>query len=158
MMQQKTSRLQKLRQKLVEKELDAILVSQPENMFYLSGCEGLEGYLLVTLQRESIVTDFRYIEQAARQSPECEIFRTAGKMVEWFPKLMEGSALKRMGFEAASLTFYTYQQISETLNSAGMSVELIPLSGTIESLRSVKDKEELDLIKRAVKITDAAYE
>ena len=36
-------RLQKLRQKLVEKELDAIFISQPENRFYLSGFDGTAG-------------------------------------------------------------------------------------------------------------------
>ena len=31
------SRLQKLRRKFAEKEIDAILISQPENILYLSG-------------------------------------------------------------------------------------------------------------------------
>ena len=56
------SRLQKLRQKLAEKELDAILISQPENRHYLSGFTGSAGYLLITPQKAVLATDFRYVE------------------------------------------------------------------------------------------------
>ena len=43
-------RLNKLRQKLAEKEIDALFVSQPENRYYLSGLDGSDGFLLITPQ------------------------------------------------------------------------------------------------------------
>ena len=49
---------------LPEKELDAILISTPENRRYLSGFTGSAGYLLVTPQRQVLFTDSRYTEQA----------------------------------------------------------------------------------------------
>jgi Xaa-Pro aminopeptidase len=39
-----------LRQALQERELDGILISQPENRRYLSGFAGSAGYLLITAQ------------------------------------------------------------------------------------------------------------
>ncbi|MBI5956322.1 MAG: aminopeptidase P family N-terminal domain-containing protein, partial [Chloroflexi bacterium] len=39
-------RLSKLRDKMRDRELDAFLVSQPENRRYLSGFTGSAGYLL----------------------------------------------------------------------------------------------------------------
>jgi len=42
------SRLQKLRRRLAENEIDAILISQPENRHYLSGFDGSAGFLLIT--------------------------------------------------------------------------------------------------------------
>jgi len=59
-----TQRLQKLRQKLVEHELDAILISQPENLRYLSGFTGSAGALLISPDSAMLATDFRYLEQA----------------------------------------------------------------------------------------------
>src|SRR4030042_281667 len=43
-----SERLLRLRQKLAEKELDGILISQPENRHYLGGFDGSAGFLLVT--------------------------------------------------------------------------------------------------------------
>jgi len=56
------NRLQKLRQGLAEKEIDAIFISQPENRRYLSGFDGSTGYLLITPKDTILATDFRYIE------------------------------------------------------------------------------------------------
>ncbi|MBM4449016.1 MAG: Xaa-Pro dipeptidase, partial [Chloroflexi bacterium] len=64
------NRLQRLRQKLAEREVDAIFISQPENRRYLSGFDGSAGYLLVTEKDAVIATDFRYLEQVKRQSPD----------------------------------------------------------------------------------------
>lgn len=150
------NRLEKLREKLAEKEAEAILVSQPDNLYYISGCEGLEGYLLVTRHKAVIVTDFRYVEQAERQSPDWEIFRIAGKMADWLPELFADKNIRRLGFESSHVSFTLYEQISDLLKNAQSSTDLVPLNGLIESLRAIKDPEEIDLISQAANITDAA--
>ena len=68
-------RLAKLRPELVKTEVDAILVSEPKNRFYLSGFNGSDGYLLITAKDTIIATDFRYVEQVKRQSPGLHIIR-----------------------------------------------------------------------------------
>ena len=150
------SRLDNLRKIFLEQKTDAFLVSQPDNLYYLSGCEGLEGYLLITAQSSIIVTDFRYIEQAERQSPDCEIFRITGKMSEWLPHLLQDKNLHHLGFESQHLSYSAYQQISEIIEKSQMSIKLISTSNVVESLRVVKDKEEIALISQAAKITDAS--
>ena len=96
-----SNRLQKLRQKLAEKEIDGILISQPENRYYLSGFDGSAGFLLITAKKAILATDFRYIEQAKMQAPDYEIFKITGDMADWFPELLAGLGLKKLGFEAA---------------------------------------------------------
>ena len=46
---------------------EAVIVSKPSNMFYLSGYTG-EGLALVSREICAIVTDFRYVEQAGQGS------------------------------------------------------------------------------------------
>ncbi len=149
------NRLTKLRQKLLEKEIEAILVSQPENLFYLSGCEGLEGYLLITARDIVIATDFRYLEQAERQSPDCVLFRIEGKMEQWLPRLLAGHTVHRLGFESHHLNFASHAQIAEIIEKSKLSVALVPCNGLIEEIRVVKDREEIDRISQAAKISDA---
>ena len=76
------NRLQKLRRKLDEHRVEAILVSQPENRRYLSGFEGSAGLLLITKEKAILATDFRYIEQAGRQAPGYEIIRVKNNINE----------------------------------------------------------------------------
>ena len=41
-----------------------MLVSQPENRYYLSGFSGSDGYLFINRHEAVLATDFRYLEQA----------------------------------------------------------------------------------------------
>jgi Xaa-Pro aminopeptidase len=158
MAKQTSSRLQNLRSKFSARGIEAILVSQPDNLYYLSGCEGLEGYLLVTGKEAIIATDFRYVEQAERQSPECRIFRIAGKMTDWLPKLLAGATIHKLGFESGHLSFAAHEQIAGIVKNHQLPLDLVPVEGLIESLRTVKDPEEIDNIRQALKITEAVLE
>ena len=151
------NRLNKLRQKLADNEVDAILISQPENRYYLSGFAGSAGFLLVTAQKAVLATDFRYIEQARTQAPDYEVFQITGDMTSWFPKLVAETGLRKPGFEAGHITFATYRQLSDMLKEHQSRIKLIPLDGLVESLRAVKEPEEIELITRAAEIGDNAF-
>ena len=151
-----TNRLEKLRPKLAEKEIDAILISQPENRYYLSGFDGSAGFLLITAQNTILATDFRYTEQARTQAPDYEIFQTTNNIADWFPKLVAELNLRKLGFEAEHITFAMCRQLTDVLNQSRL--RLVPIEGLVESLRAVKEPEELELITRAVETTDAALE
>jgi len=137
------SRLQNLRHRLVDKELDGILISQPENRYYLSGFDGSAGFLLVTAKDTILTTDFRYIEQAKAQAPDYEIFLISNDIAVWFPKLVADLNLRRLGFEAGHITFTMYRRLTEALD-------------LVESLRAIKEPEEIELITQAVATTDEA--
>ncbi len=152
------SRLNRLSQKLAEKEIDAFFISQPENRYYLSGFDGSDGFLLITLQNTILATDFRYIEQARRQAPDYEIFLITNNTADWFPRLVAGVNLKRLGFEAGHITFARYRQLTDALNKAKSQLELVSVDRLVESLRAIKEPEEIELITKASAITDSAFE
>jgi Xaa-Pro aminopeptidase len=157
-MSQKTdNRRQKLRQSLAEKELDGILVSQPDNRYYLSGFNGSSGFLLITPQDTILATDFRYTEQARGQAADYEIVQITGDIADWFPKLVTDLNLNTLGFEAEDITFAIYRQLTDTLNKTESKLRLVATNGLIESLRAVKEPEEIELITRAVDIADHAF-
>ncbi|MBA7689957.1 Aminopeptidase YpdF [subsurface metagenome] len=153
-----SNRLQKLRQKLAEKEIDAIFVSQPENRFYLSGFDGSSGFLLITPQNTILATDFRYIEQAKLQAPDYETLQITNDIADWLPGLVAGLRLRRLGFESGHVTLSLYQQLTDILNKAQPQLRLVPTDGLVESLRAIKEPEEIELIAKAAEITDNAFE
>jgi Xaa-Pro aminopeptidase len=151
-------RIQKLRQGLGEREIDGIFISQPENRRYLSGFDGSAGFLVVTAQDTILATDFRYVVQAKSQAPDYEIFPIINDIGDWFPRLVAELGIKRLGFEAGHLTFALHRQLSDILNKGKPQLRLAPVDGMVESLRAIKEPEEIELITKAAEITDAAME
>jgi len=152
------NRLQSLRQRFADSDIDAIFISQPQNRRYLSGFDGSAGYLLITQQDAVLATDFRYVEQAKSQAPGYRVFQIKGGVANWFPQLIAGANLKRLGLEAGHISLSLYRRLFDILNRTQSQLKLVPTEGLIESLRAVKEPEEIDFITRAVAITDAAVE
>jgi Xaa-Pro aminopeptidase len=153
-----TERLQKLRQKIIEHELDAILISQPENLRYLSGFTGSAGALLISQDSVILATDFRYIEQAKEQSPDFEIIQVKGDISQWLPGVVSGLVIKRLGFEANTLCYASYSRLAEELNELQLKLQLTSTEGLVESLRAVKEEEEIAHLIKAAELADAAAE
>ena len=63
-----------------------------------------------------------------------------------------------MGFEANYISFALYQQLREAMKTKQLDLELIPTTGLVEHLRSIKEPGELELIVKAVELVDAAFE
>jgi Xaa-Pro aminopeptidase len=147
-------RLNRLRAKLQASSLAAILISQEDNRRYLSGFTGSDGYLLITAKRQIIATDFRYVEQVKREAPEYSLFQIARDMAIWFPQLVEGLGLKELAFEAEAVSFDLYSRLKAVTDSLGINLK--PTSGFVPELRSVKEPAEVDLIKQAIALSDAA--
>jgi Xaa-Pro aminopeptidase len=152
------SRLQKLRHSLDQKQLDVFIVSHPDNRRYLSSFTGSTGWLIISSRTAYLAVDFRYLEQARRESPEFEVVLVKGDIVEWMPKFLSELGGKKVGFEADHTSFGTHQKLLETINDKRLHFELIPAVGLVELIRMVKEPEELELITQAVQLADAAYD
>ncbi len=150
------SRLCRLRNTLASREIEAVLISRQENRYYLSGFDGSAGFLLVTAARQILATDFRYLEQASKQAPGYEVFRTAGDLADWLPGLAGDLGLTKLGLEADDISFVVYQRLAGVL--AQCRLELVPQEGLVEAQRAKKDPEEIELISQSVAISDAGME
>ncbi len=145
-------RLDALRGALAEEGIDAMLITRPENRFYLSGFTGSAGSLVVSPDRAWLLTDFRYVEQAEGEAPAFEIVKVKGPYPPAIGELCERFGLKRLGFEADIMTYSDYRAYSDALPG-----ELVPLKGVVERLRLVKDPAELAWIRRACEIVVEAW-
>lgn len=153
-----SKRLRKLRTSIAERGLDALLLSQPKNLFYISGFTGSSGWLLISGQNAILATDFRYVEQAKRESPDFEIIQTKRELRDWFPSLVSDLGWHKLGFEADFISYEGYHKLSEAIETKQANLELTPTTGIVEQLRSIKDSKELGFITKAVELVDAAFE
>jgi len=152
-----TNRLSQLREKLVQQEIDAIFVSQPDNRRYLSGFDGSAGYLLITGKDAIIATDFRYIEQVKQQSPDYRVFQISGDMANWFSELVVDLRGRKLGFELQHMSLAMYRQVGDIIKRVAPPPRLVPLEGLVESLRAIKEAEEIEVIAQAADISDRAF-
>jgi len=154
----KMKRLQKLRKLIAQKGADALLISQPENLQYVSGFTGSSGWLLISGQNTILATDFRYVDQAKGESPGFEIIRVKQELHDWLPGLVFDLGWRKLGFESNSVAYESHHKVSEAIRARQISLELVPATGIVEQLRSIKEPEELRFITKAVELADAALE
>jgi Xaa-Pro aminopeptidase len=134
---------------------DLMLVSDLVNLRYLTGYTGSNGLALVGPQTRTFITDFRYVEQSAEQVDSSFERRIAPQdLAESVGDVLPEGPL-RLGFEDAHVSVRTHARLHELL---GARVELVATGGLVEKLRAVKDADEIDRIRAACKLADAALE
>ena len=153
------SRLQRLRDALPGSEVDALLVSSPENRRYLSGFAGSAGYLLISADVAVLATDFRYVEQAGSQAPDFCVVRISSGL-GWFTDLAAEHSLRSVGFEGRDVTYAFHAALRGAVDEmeGPHRPELVPTQDIVEHLRAMKEPDELELITRAVELADQAFE
>ncbi|HLF78447.1 MAG TPA: aminopeptidase P family protein [Dehalococcoidia bacterium] len=164
-------RIERLRAKMETQGLAGLFVSAPAedihhtigaNRRYLSGFSGSMGHLLITLDTAYIAVDFRYYEQAERESPNFKLWQANGGMKTWLPELLGAAKLggKNLGFESQGITYGMYRSLREAVDALPESDKpnLTPTDDLVESIRIIKEPEELEALQRAVSLGDAAFE
>jgi len=155
------NRLERLREKLEEMKLDAFLVSTPENRRYLSRFSGSAGNLLISKDQAILATDFRYIEQAQKQTSGFDIVQVTPGW-SWLLDQMSKVGVTKVGYESHNMTVSSYKTITDSIkqlpSATRLKYSLVGTNGVVEALRSVKDSNELSLLQKAIDISDKAME
>ncbi|HET8587360.1 MAG TPA: Xaa-Pro peptidase family protein [Candidatus Limnocylindria bacterium] len=155
-----SERLGRVRSFLDTLSLDAILVSRNAGKRWLSGfviargdeaTSGYSGTLLVTRDRQLLLTDARYLEQAGVEAPGWLLHRTSGALADELPPLLYG--VRRLGCEAGYLPHATWSALA----GAASGVELVPVDDGLARLRLLKDADEVEALQRAADLTDACF-
>ncbi len=135
-------------------EVDALLVTDLINLRYLTGFVGTNGFAVIGAHTRTFATDFRYVSQAAEQvDASFERHVLPRNLLSAIEDLLPGGKL-RLGFET-SLPVRIYDRLREGLPGR---VELVAIDDLIEGLRAVKDPEEIERMRAASALADAAFE
>lgn len=150
-----TNRIEQMLARMSECGFTHALVQKPQNMRYLTGYTG-EGSLLVKATGAVILTDFRYVEQAGRQAPGIEVvqYGSGGRPDELLRDILQREQVSVLAVEEDHLSMRAGLALQRTLGE----VELKDLQGIPESLRLVKNEEELSRIRTACGIACRAFD
>jgi Xaa-Pro aminopeptidase len=150
-------RVDRLAARVTEHGLDALLVTNLVNLRWTTGFSGSSGLALVGAGEEGarmFVTDFRYLTQSAEQLDELWDREIAPDLLEAAVKLIPAGVAK-LGFDDATMSVKDHRGLTATLPE---SVELVAAGGMVEGLRARKDPDELERIRAATRLADAALE
>jgi len=146
-------RITRLREFLAEAKLDALLISDVHNIFYITNFpsfskEEREAFLLITKKNNYLFTDGRYSEAVTKKVPHVTLVEITGNhsFKSLYKKIVQNDTLTKIGFEEENLTYAEYSDIVTSKNS------LIPLR--LDELRIVKTTEEIACIQAACDLGD----
>jgi Xaa-Pro aminopeptidase len=154
-------RLKLLQKALPEHGLDAFLVRVSEfdnqNVHYLSGFGGSTAVLVITREKAFIITDARYYARAIAEAVHFKLVKvTRGdKVTDLISNTLAGAGLgtdARVGFEAAHVPV----QIAD-LWKKGVEAKLVNTVHIVERFRQYKDAEEIEMLRKACRITSRVY-
>ena len=148
------TRIDKLRKLMKENEIEAMLIKNDNNRFYITGFLSSAGAVLITENESQLFIDSRYIEAAEKALPTFKVKLTGGRTTE--KALIESAVqemnIKTLGFEDELTPLTAFLSLRKSVPA-----ELKPAGALLRQLRRSKDASELQAIKRAVKISETAF-
>ena len=148
-------RVERLIELMPEAEIDVALVTDLVNVRYLTGYDGSNGIAVVGPRTRAFATDFRYLEQAAEQvHPSFARASASLDLLESVVDLVPPGAV-RLGFDDAHMPVRQHARLRDLLPGR---VELVPAGGLVERIRAVKEPDEVQHIRTAAQLADAAFE
>lgn len=142
-------RLEAVRARLDEWEVEGVYITNATNRRWLSGFTGSSGYLVITGDQAILATDSRYYIQAAVQAPHFTLYKQASEKDE-AQRIVDQAGVSTLAIEGDDMTVAALARLRETTEG----VDWRPLENLIAPLRQVKSETELTTIARAAALTD----
>jgi len=134
-------------------KIDALVVSSPANVRYLSDYSGSNGLLVITPGESHFFTDPRY-QLEASQKITCKVHVAKGPLIVAAAAILKRKKLKKIGFESAWVHYELYARFKDALP---LGFALHPVGRVIEEQRMVKSPVEIERIRASVRINSEAY-
>jgi len=144
------NRLNRVKAQMELMDISALLVTKKENQIYLSGFHSSSCEMIITRDKNYLLTDFRYIEAASEKSPLYEAVLTDSSYT--LHEFLKESDIKKLAVEEKCITVSAYNELKNNTDC-----ELISGDGIVEDVRIVKDDSELESIAKAEALGDLCF-
>ncbi len=146
---------------MARRGLDVLVVGQPANREYLSGFREYEGsasasagWVVLTSRQGWLVTGFNYFSDVESKLRHLTPVRASSRLLLALVDVLNGLPPGKIGIEGDWLTVSVHAELATRLETGR---ELLPADGIVEGLRATKNHDEIEAIRRAIRLTDAVY-
>ena len=147
-------RLKQFIDQFAEQKIDAYLVTNDVNITYLTQFPAAESWLLVLSPQTFYITDSRYTLEAQQGLKDITVVEYKQSMIPKIFELMGQMNAKSLGFDDRQVTLAQFRNMEK---HAPANIKLVPTADVTEKLRQIKEKWEVDLIRKALKLNHKAY-
>lgn len=147
------TRIHQLQQNFNEYNVDALLIENLINVYYLSSFTGTAASLLITKTKQYLLVDHRYILQAKQQANDFDVVVYDQSFDDFMVKvntIVKSEHVDTMGIDGATTTYDRVMQVKEACDASVVSID-------VSDLRTCKDEHELTLLKQAIAIGDDVF-
>lgn len=155
-------RIEKLRAIMREMRIDSFFITIEENRRYLSGFKGEDtqfdesaGALLICFDKLFLLTDSRFEEQARNEAPLFEPRIYKAGIYKTLSEILKDEKLFQTGFESLRMSVKQYNELTAAISES--RINLVPFEGLVESIRIIKDEEEISLMRKALHISEKVF-
>jgi Xaa-Pro aminopeptidase len=144
-----------LRDTLDTLSLDALIVTDPANIRFLSNHVGSAGVLVVTRTDAHLLIDFRYeeavrvLQASAAAAPNLRTWVVPGSYDEALVGCLCEIGVTTVGFEAAHVSYARHEWLARTVTARDCGVSLRSTTDVIERIRIVKDRAEIAALRES---------
>ena len=159
-------RIARVRAMMEERGYDAVVVRDEANLRWLTGATGVFDYTyefphaaFITADGCYLHTDSRYFNSFQENLPEGSpwvVDMDGHDIPGWVAQHALDARCRTVAIED-DMQLNFYQGIVRGLEDRSIAVALPQMHGDIRRMRAVKDAEEIELMRRAQSITDAAF-
>lgn len=156
------TRLERAREILRDRDLDAILVTSGTNRRYLTGFtaedhapDELSAVAIVARDAAYLLAPSTNLPWArAEAGPGVDVRESGRPWTGTVAALITDTGWRAVGIEDETTTVAVHNRLREGLND---NVSLVPLGTALDRLRAVKDAAEIEALSRALRLTDEAF-
>lgn len=146
-------RLEACRAAMAEGGIDAYLLTSRMDHYYLSGFSGEDSAVLITPRQVHVITDRRFETSSRGEVGWARRHFRKGLLPEEIGKVCRKLKLKKLYIQPEAVTVADQQAIRRHARPA----RLANAPGIAGRLRRIKDREELRVIREAVRIAEQAF-
>lgn len=152
-------RVDQVRALLEPKGWDAILITDQDNRYFVSGYRADDhsgrsaGILIITGNDALLLTNPNNVDWARSVAPSFDVVETSGPWEHRASEILTDRSVRRIAIESATLPHASYVRLAEQMSN----VELLDIGDSIDRLRWVKTAAEIERHRTAIEITDATY-
>ena len=157
--------LNNLLARLEENNIECAIVSNPSNIFYLTGFQGSATLLLCENTSSLYVPVLEYTRARKHVLRGIEVYAYSKYPLENvdFENYIQKDLIsiikdktqnkKRIGIEESQISMGTYNKLREALGER----DYVNISDYLTKLRSIKDELEVEIIKKAIEVSEKSY-
>ena len=132
-----------------QRGLDALLLTSPPDIRYLTGFHGEESWAFLTPRSVVIVSDLRFQEELEGVRGSRVVMR-AGPIAEAAADALPSAGV--VGIQAEHMSVATRAGLARLIGAR----RLRPTTGLVAGLRAIKDESEIAQIRKAVRVQERA--